>query len=172
MKTLRALASLVAVTSLSLLAGCVVEVVELQSPGSAAAQAGAGIAKGKPTRLTANAPEAYWIWEDGNGTWHLRTTTAKKQHRFQGSVRTQQPSAQVTGFKAVGTETNDRIRTQNDRVFFDFTTQGHEDGIDFTVSQNSCLTFNLEIDGQDHPKLIIIGKDNVSPAAGYFSLCP
>ena len=41
---------------------------------------------GKPPQLRAGAPARLYVWRDEAG-WHIRSTTADKQHEFQGTVR-------------------------------------------------------------------------------------
>ena len=114
---------------------------------------------------------AYWVWTGGKGDWHLRTTTSKQRHRFQGRVHPLQGSS-LSNLKTTRLEWGDRMRLQGTDIVFDFSTQGGEDGFDFTLNGNSCIEMDLRIDKAPHPKLVVIGKGEVAPAASHFVVCP
>lgn len=175
--------SLLPLAALPLLAGCVIQT----GPAPANAQAGkleaieldpsppvqmaAGLADGKPPRLRPSAAMAYWVWQGTKGDWHLRSTTAQQLHRFQGRIRPRE-GASLNNVKATRLEWGDRVRVQGQDIVFDFSTQGGEDGFDFTLSGNACVEMDLRIDGAAHPKLVVIGKTEQAPAAGHFIVCP
>src|SRR3954470_15389386 len=60
--------------------------------------AGVQMPKGLPDRLSANVASyrspnlhsgshfAFWVWRGDDGTWHLRTTSARVNHRYQGII--------------------------------------------------------------------------------------
>ncbi len=135
------------------------------------AQMASGLADGKPPRLRPNAAMAYWIWQGAKGDWHLRSTTQKQSHRFQGRIRPQE-GASLGNLTPTRLERGDRMRLQDQDILFDFTTQGGEDGFDFTLNGSACVEMNLRIDGAAHPRLVVIGKTEQAPAAARFLVCP
>lgn len=108
-----------------------------------------GIALGRPPGLRQDAPEGVWIWHDDDG-WHLRTTSPKRPHHFQGVI-----------WSMVG----------DDRMVFDFHTHGREDGLDWKTSGAACVWFNITIDGEGTRDAVRIGARSVSPERHMFQLC-
>lgn len=175
--------SLLTLVALPLLTACVIQT----GPAPAAAQSGnveaialdtdnpvqmaAGLADGKPPRLRPGAVMAYWVWQSAKGDWHLRSTTARQLHRFQGRVHPLQ-GASLSNVKATRLEWGDRIRLQGEDIVFDFSTQAGEDGFDFKLSGNACVEMDLRIDKAPHPKLVVIGKTEQAPASAHFIVCP
>lgn len=134
-------------------------------------QLAAGLANGKPPRLRPGAVMTYWIWHSGKDDWHLRSTTSKQLHRFQGRVHPVQ-GASLSHLKATRLEWGDRMRLQGEDIVFDFSTQGGEDGFDFKLGGNACVEMDLRIDSTRHPKLVVIGKTEQAPASAHFIVCP
>jgi hypothetical protein len=183
MNTRSRLTSLLPLVALPLLAGCVIEA----GPAPATAQAGtmetieldssspiqmaSGLADGKPARLHPGAAMSYWVWQGAKGDWHLRSTTAHQLHRFQGRIRPGE-GASLSNLKATRLEWGDRMRLQGQDIVFDFSTQGGEDGFDFTLDGNACVEMDLRIDTTAHPKLVVIGKGEQAPASAHFIVCP
>ena len=130
-----------------------------------------GLADGKPPRLRPNAAMSYWIWESAKGDWHVRSTTQKQIHRFQGLIHPQE-GASLSNLTPTRLERGDRMRIQGQDIVFDFSTQGGEDGFDFKLSGGACVEMNLRIDGASHPRLVVIGKTEQAPAAAHFIVCP
>jgi hypothetical protein len=129
-------------------------------------------ASGKPGSLHPGAPMAYWIWRDGNG-WHLRTTTAKNNHRFNGRFKGQ--GAEVQNARMTRAEAKDKFKVEGGLVTFDFMTTGHEDGMDFEMpanSPNACVDFELLIDGKYQPANVVVGAGEQRPKDGHFVSCP
>ena len=131
-------------------------------------------ARGKPPGFEPGRPAHFWVWF-GDGQWHLRTTTDKKTHRFQGTIeaaggvftRLHIPKAEGLG------PNSDKIALNNARtaIAFDFTTDGQVDGVSFDVGPAvTALGFTLAIDGQPQPLRITIGKGGDHPPAAKFVL--
>jgi hypothetical protein len=175
--------SLLPLVTLPLLTACVIET----GPAPAAAQGGrmeviepdattavqmaAGLADGKPPRLKPSAAMSYWVWHGAKNDWHVRSTTWHQLHRFQGRIHPLD-NATLSGLKATRLEWGDRMRLQGQDIVFDFSTQGGEDGFDFTLNGSACVEMDLRIDATSHPKLVIIGKTEQVPAAAHFIVCP
>lgn len=137
-------------------------------PAEATQDQGKG-AEGKPPSLKSGNPEAFYIWHDTAG-WHLRTTTAKKEHRFYGRV--QAKDGEIKSVKSFSAEHNDDVILEGPEVKFDLTTAGGEDGFDFTTPDGVCVGFHLFIDGQPATKdKIIIGAGEVKPG-NHIKICP
>src|SRR5262249_28097532 len=117
--------------------------------------------------LQPGALEAFWIWREG-GAWHLRTTTKANMHKFTGWVATEGLSS-VTASKL---EVADKVHVQNKMMHFEFTTAGHEDGLDFKTGADDCVRFQLRVDEKPEPNLIHIGLSAMHPAKAHFKLCP
>jgi hypothetical protein len=174
--------SLLPVVALPFLAGCIIQT----APATASAQPGkmeaidldgaspiqmaAGLADGKPARLKPSAALSYWVWQGARRDWHVRSTS-HQLHRFQGRLRPLQ-GASLSHLKATRLEWGDRMRLQGKDIVFDFSTEGGEDGFDFTLNGDACVEMDLRIDGTAHPKLIVIGKGEQAPAASHFIACP
>ncbi|MCC6645877.1 MAG: hypothetical protein IT374_09940 [Polyangiaceae bacterium] len=144
------------------------EIVETHAPSEPPADAPKGLAEGKPAGAVAGAPEAVWIWHDAAG-WHLRTTTARNLHRFQGRVWG--AKGKIGNVTPTRTELGDRFRKAGNWMFFDFNTKGGEDGFDFMVAESDCVHFMLTIDGQPQPSRIHVGAQGTSPPKANFRVC-
>lgn len=178
----RIIASLAILVSAPIFAGCVVythpEPVGAQPPmqpvpvnTSGPVQLPPGIADGRPPRLHAGAGMNYWIWGTSRTSWHLRSTTSRKQGRFQGRVRALN-GASITRIAATRNEYNDRVRVTGNEVDFDFVTFGGEDGFDIELNGYGCLQFDLRIDGGSHPGMIVLGQAEQGPGSSHFITCP
>jgi hypothetical protein len=130
-----------------------------------------GIARGEPGDLRPAHSEALWIWHDDGGTvWHVRSTTAKRLHRFSGRVWVSEGS--LADIHPSRLEFNDRVRASGRSVEFDFHTRGGIDGFDFHTSGARCVHFALAIDGKSEPGHVRVGKAGVHPSHRVFTLCP
>ena len=183
MKIRSMITSLLPVVALSFLSGCIIEaapapgtpqsgkmeIVEMDS--TSPIQMASGLADSKPPHAHAGAAMSYWVWQAPRNEWHIRSTTAHQLHRFQGRIRPLQ-SASLTNLKATRLEWGDRMRLEGRDIAFDFSTQGGEDGFDFTLNGNACVEMDLLIDSSPHPKLVVIGKGEQNPASNHFIVCP
>jgi hypothetical protein len=181
---IRAIATSLALPLLALSAsGCIIQagpppaaaqsgaLEEIQIDSSSPVQLASGLADGKPPRLQPSAAMAFWVWQSKAGQWHLRSTTARQKHRFQGRIRPLH-GASLTALTPTRNEWNDRMRMSGNDIVFDFVTQGGEDGFNFGLTGNACVEMDLRIDRTSHPKLIVVGQTEASPASSHFILCP
>jgi hypothetical protein len=129
---------------------------------------------GKPPKFEPGAPAHFWIWYD-DGVWHLRTTTQKKQHRFDGLIEV--AGGRVTDLNVPKGEgfgpNSDRIAWNKERtaILFDFVTDGAVDGVNFKVDKTAtALKLKLVMDGTPNPKVIAVGRAGDHPKAAEFVL--
>src|SRR3954463_2866174 len=72
-----------AVIALLLLTSCA---TGIQMSRTTPAQISVTAADGRSPNLHSGDRFAYWLWKEDDGTWHLRTTSARQPHRFQGKI--------------------------------------------------------------------------------------
>lgn len=144
-------------------------VAEMPEPKEPAQELKRSVARGKSSELEPGALRGVWIWRVGDH-WHVRTTTKANKHRFTGLVSVPEGSKieRVTPTKA---DLKDRIVLRDHAVKFDFTTNGHEDGFDFTVEGTGCVRFAIEVDGEKNGAMVKLGKKSVQPDSWHFKLC-
>lgn len=124
---------------------------------------------GVPTAFRPGSSMGIFIWQDHNG-WHLRTTTKGSSHSFSGTIRT---DGNFSRASSVGTEDKDKVRVASDRekINFSFDTAGGVDGIDFRLSNDSNVKFELYIDGRQAPvRYIFLGQGNDHPNDNTFQI--
>jgi len=143
-------------------------VEETAEPAEAPVDTGNNVAEGRPPAFKDGAPEAYWVWHDRGG-WHVRTTTAHQQHRFQGRVWV--GKGEVMDVHPSHNELGDRLVQRGNFLTFDFTTKGHEDGFDFRIADGECAKFNLLIDHRGQPDRIFVGGQGLMPTKHVFKVC-
>lgn len=147
-----------------------VTIEEVQEPKGTPQHIKLTIADGRPKGLKSGAFESYWLWKDpGTTHWHLRTTTHSVEHRFQGFVMSEDGS--LADAHMVRTEHKDHMRVDANKATFDFSTKGHEDGLDFDAPDDRCLRFHLLIDGKGHPDRVNVGKNDAHPPHYWFKIC-
>src|SRR5438105_12831441 len=136
-----------------LLANCA---TGIQMSRTTPAQLSASAADGRSSSLHSGNHFAYWLWKEDDGTWHLRTTSARQEHRFQGRIHPM-TAGSIEALVGVGLEGGGR-RHRGDGmdmvegdVVLDFRTKASEDGLDFQLRGNVCLEFDLRIDGDGAP---------------------
>jgi hypothetical protein len=140
---------------------------------SASAHAREPDPQGKPDNFEPGKPAAYFVWHDRDG-WHLRTTTARKLHRFRGTIEVD--SGEITELLNHNSEARgpDWARRSRDKkkVTFDLKTDGQADGLNFKVSDNAeTVTFSLNVDEGGAPtKRIFVGAQGRPPEASEFTL--
>jgi hypothetical protein len=108
------------------------------------------------------------LWRDDDG-WHIRWTTAGHKHRFSGWIGARE--GEFTAIRAVRVERGDwaRVSPNDKRLVFDTTTDGGVDGFDFR-SDGKQFTFKVEVDGEDRPERVFIGKNERNPKGIPFTL--
>lgn len=123
---------------------------------------------GQPSNYQPGNSYGYFIWYSGH--WHLRTSTHKEMHVFEGTIS----SDQEVWIKHRGNmepDDGDYItRVAPNQLSFRLTTQGDEDGIGFSTD-GSYLIFDLKRDGMHvMTEHINIGAGNFHPTANPFVL--
>jgi len=112
---------------------------------------------------------AYWVWVDPSGGWHVRTTTARSAHVFEGVV-TVEGAGVLTAVKPTKVEWGDTIRLLNPKqIKFRFQTMGGIDGFDFRAN-SPFVRFDLLIDGRRAPQSVFVGASSLRPAGQPFDL--
>ncbi len=140
-----------------------------------AADAGAKNVKrwtGKPDFVQVGKAVAVYGWQDAQRRLHLRVTAPhrkNKAHKFKGTVC----AVDKKGKNTIKTLTGKLLEKNQDRVkigpkghcvWFDFKTNGHIDGFDFTTDAKHLL-FTIFRDGKKvSPKKIYLGAKGVHPA--------
>lgn len=151
-----------------LFAGCQQPVV---MPTSTPAQLPAAAALGRPHGLSSAAHMAYWIYEDNDQVWHLRATTQRVRHRFEGAIHPL-PGTAIVYLQPVAPKRRDELALVGGDIQFDFHPHQDVDGIDFRIQGPPALEFALQIDGDYDPTHIYIGRRHVSPEEAHFILAP
>src|SRR4051812_33070024 len=82
-------------------AGCAAGGIQMSR--TTPAQLNAAVANSRSPALHSGNHFAYWLWKDDDGSWHLRTTSARQQHRFQGRIHSATPGA-ITALTGIGLE--------------------------------------------------------------------
>ncbi|MEW6729723.1 MAG: hypothetical protein AB1489_00165 [Acidobacteriota bacterium] len=124
--------------------------------------------EGQPRGMGKGSTHRYLIWHDNQG-WHLRTTTARDQHRFHGEVLTD--NGRIYDLSTFRRERNDwvQIAPQGQRIFFDLSTDEGLDGFDFK-SDAQNIRFRLLMDNKDRPDLVYVGLTGSNPREIPFSI--
>jgi hypothetical protein len=129
---------------------------------------------GRPAGFGHGEPLSYGIWHTGN-VWHLRTSTARKSHRFKGSVTAEGGTFDgIDSFRLEGkgkVEDHWRLSANRRELHFDFKTAREVDGIDLRVSNSvKRLRFDLHIDGKHRPERVFLGPSGTHPDRIPFTL--
>ncbi len=127
---------------------------------------------GKPENYEPGEADQFAVWFD-DGQWHLRTTTAKKEHAFKGTITVK--GGTVTELKGHKAERKGKLEDRwklgpkKHQITFEFKTDEGEDGIDFDITKEAdTLTWDLEIEGEKgitkHDKArVFVGKKGQHP---------
>jgi hypothetical protein len=130
---------------------------------------------GEPKGFKAGDTVRYAVWVGPKGSWHVRTTTAKKLHHFKGKIW-------VDAGVFTGVEPHDlefkgkfgdwwKLSEKRHEIVIDFKTDRAIDGINFQVSPEAkFIRFNLHVDGKHHKNLIFVGRGNQHPDLDPFVL--
>jgi hypothetical protein len=130
---------------------------------------------GKPKGFQKGESVRYAIWHDKH-SWHLRTTTAKREHHFKGHLRIE--DGHFTKIHSFDLEKTGKLadhwsldEPKRQDLRFDFKTDRGLDGIDFHVSKSATfIHFNLHIDGKVHDQRVFIGSKGQHPRHNPFKL--
>jgi len=129
--------------------------------------------KGKPDFVQVGKAVAVYGWQDKDRGLHLRVTAPlrkKKAHHFKGTVCALDKKGKntITSLKGVLLEKGQdhaKVGPHGHCVWFNFKTNGHIDGFDFTTDANHLL-FTIYRDGKKvSPKKIYLGAKGVHPTA-------
>ena len=142
---------------------------ELAEPSEEAVRLDWKVARGQSKKFEAGAGHSLWVWHDGH-RWHVRSTTKSQKHRFTGFVAAAKGTA-IEAITPTRTDLRDRVKLVDDRVRFDFTTNGHADAFDFRVRGKGCIRFALRVDGEAAPQMVKRGEKAVQPESWHFRLC-
>jgi hypothetical protein len=140
-------------------------------PSSTPDQMKAAVAGGRPHELSSASHMAYWIWEDQDQVWHLRVTTQRVRHRFEGVLRPLSGTA-ITDLVPVAPKRHDELAIGDGEVAFDFHPHEDVDGIDFRLAGPPALELALRIDGDYDPTHIWVGQTRLQPREAHFLLLP
>lgn len=131
----------------------------------------ARIASGRPLDLATGNHRAYWIWHDGDGVWHVRTTARRVGHAFRGMIRPL-AGAEIVGLTPVHLDPQDRLGLVGRAISFDWGTRRRIDGFDFRLQGSAGLEFDLRLDGDASSRYIYLGRDKARPESAHFILVP
>jgi hypothetical protein len=119
-------------------------------------------ADGQPAGLKVGAAKGFYLWHNKRG-WHLEVTHPGKDHVvFAGTIATDG----ALSYQRVGDEPGDvtKLGPHNHVLSFVFNNHGYLDGVHFTTSKATKLTFNLTIDGHKADvKTVEIGAKALHP---------
>lgn len=123
---------------------------------------------GEPKGMGEGSSKRFMLWRENNGVWHLRTTTGRKQHRFNGEIIAE--NGTISDLSPISTEKKDWVTSKDPkRIVFNLNTNGAIDGFDFRTTATS-LKFSLFIDGGTRANQVYIGAQATNPASIPFTL--
>lgn len=157
--------------ALALLSACTHPPAPLAPASSTPTRLSASVAAGRPSELASGNHRAFWIWRDDDGVWHLRTTSRRVAHRFQGTIRPML-GAEIVDLKRIDLDPNDRAGLVGRALTFDWRTSRVIDGFDFRLQGDACLEFDLRLDEDGTSRYIYLGRDRIKPDTAHFLLCP
>jgi hypothetical protein len=140
-------------------------------PQSSPDQMPAGIADGRPHRLSSEARMAYWIWHDADNVWHLRTTTQRTRHGFTGLIHPL-PGTTIVNIQPVAPKRRDELGLINGDLKYNFHPRENVDGIDFQLTGPGAIELALRIDGDYDPTHIFVGSHEQQPSNAHFIISP
>ena len=126
---------------------------------------------GRSPELAPGHPLGFWIWQESDGLWHVRTTAKRKDHRFQGVVRPLE-GGEIVDLRLVSIDSKDRVGMVGRALSFDFRTRSAMDGFNFRLRGSACLEFDLRLDDDGTPRYVYLGQDKIAPDSSHFILCP
>jgi hypothetical protein len=128
-------------------------------------------AMGRPRGLSSGAHMGYWVWKDQDAVWHVRTTSDRVRHHFEGKIHPF-PGTAIFNLHAISHERDDRIEMVDGDIAFHFKPRENVDGIDFQLTGPDALEFSLQIDNDDDPTHIFVGDRQRKPANAHFIISP
>jgi hypothetical protein len=157
--------------SVAFLASCAQPPAPLPPSSSNPTRLSAAVAAGRAPELATGNHRAFWIWRDDDGLWHLRTTSRRVSHRFQGTIRPL-PGTEIVEFNRIGLDPNDRAGLVGRSISFDWRTSRLIDGFDFRLRGGTGLEFDLRLDEDGSSRYIYLGRERTKPATAHFLLGP
>ena len=131
---------------------------------------------GRPAKFEAGKKKAIAVYHD-DGAWHIRVTSPKGgRTQFKGAVKVtgDKLSGNFQGLeKAKQAKDADWIKPDLDgRGFvFQFAVFGKVDAVKFKVGPKAeSVSFSIQVDGDDDPKVVFIGSKGVHPEKAKFTL--
>jgi hypothetical protein len=123
---------------------------------------------GRPDQFEVGGESAYYIWTDGDDSFHLATTGPGPERDFTAVVRT---DGEITDVDQHRLEQGDNYELLDggQRLVIHFSTFGNVDTVDWRIQGGDHATFNLQVDG--HPirtERIFLGHDGDHPAGPIF----
>lgn len=131
----------------------------------------ARVAAGRAKELATGNHRAYWIWHDGDGIWHVRTTARRVGHAFRGMIRPL-TGAEIVDLTPVQLDPQDKLGLVGRAISFDWGTRRRIDGFDFRLQGSAGLEFDLRLDGDASSRYIYLGRDRTRPESAHFVLTP
>ncbi len=121
---------------------------------------------GEPAAFGRSKSARYAVWRDRDG-WHLRTTSDRRTHRFQGEVRIEGGSfVQVNSYRNAREKpaAHWKFKPNKQELVFDFQSHERLDGVRFRVNPGADrVMFTLRIDGSDEVGQVYVGRKNQFP---------
>ena len=114
---------------------------------------------------------AYWLWKDDDAVWHLRVTTQRVRHTFQGLIQPLSGTV-ISSLVPVASKRRDELSLVDGLVVFNFHPHDDVDGIDFRVAGPDALELALRIDGDYDPTHVFLGRESKEPGSAHFILTP
>jgi hypothetical protein len=154
-----------------LLGGCETSAPPIQMPSSTPGGIQVANAMGRPQGLSSGAHMGYWVWKDQDAVWHVRTTSARVRHHFEGKIHPF-PGTAIFNLQAISHERDDRLDMVGGDISFMFRPRENIDGIDFQLTGPDALELDLRIDDDGDPTHIFIGERQRQPANSHFIISP
>ena len=105
--------------------------------------------------------EPYYYIHNHYAGWHVGWNGGGTDHHFTGSVTTDGQFDLVQPFELEKFPDVLEVNDANDRIEFDTTSRGAEDGTDLVIDDASTVTFDLYIDGVRYPDRVYVYTGSV-----------
>jgi hypothetical protein len=121
---------------------------------------------GEPAAFGKSKTARFGVWRDRDG-WHLRTTSDRQVHHFQGQIRVEGGSfTQVSSYRNAREKpaAHWKLKPNGQELVFDFRGNERLDGIRFKVSPGADrVMLTLRIDESDAVGQVYVGRKNQFP---------
>jgi hypothetical protein len=125
-------------------------------------------AEGKPRDLREGESHRYYVWRDDQG-WHVRTTTGRTKHFFEGVITSLGGKIQNYGTFLLENKDIVRVNSNRTQLSFRFATDKGIDGFDFQTDAET-LRFDMKLDGERRADVIYLGLNGENPKSASFEL--